>query len=111
MAHGCAAANSRRLRHRIHCNSMHPAQVDHEVAFREGLSCNAMPATAHSDLKTEVASEIHSVHNIIHIGALGDDCGPAIDHGVENRPSFIVGEVVGDDDLSVKALRSLSRAA
>ncbi len=53
---------------------------------------------------------MNCAHDIIHVGALGDDAGPAVDHRVEDRPSFIVGGVVGDDDLPREILTELVKS-
>ena len=98
MTHGGAAPNGRRSRLGIHRDGVHPPQVDHEAALREGPARDTVPAAADRDLEAEVACEMHRAHDIMHVGALGDDAGPAIDHRVEDRPSLIVGGVVGDDD-------------
>src|SRR5262245_35445025 len=89
---------------------MHPSQVDHEAALRQGSPRDAVPAAADRDLEAEVASEPHRAHDIMHVGALGDDAGPAIDHRVEDRARLLVGGVAGDDDLPCKTPTELVKS-
>ena len=96
--------NGRRSSLGIDRDGVHPPQVDHKAALREGPARDTVPAAADRDLETEVASEMDRAHDIIHVGALGDDAGPPIDHRVEDRPGLLVGGVARHDGLSGKAL-------
>jgi hypothetical protein len=104
MAHGGAAPNRRRSSLGVHRYGVHPPQVDHEAALREGPASDTVPAAADRGLEAEAASEMNCTYNIMHVGALGDDARSAIDHGVENRPGLAVLRVAGHDDFSAETL-------
>jgi hypothetical protein len=104
MTHRGSSPNGHRSSFSINGDSVHLPQVNHKTAFRQRPASDTMPTTPNGNLKPVMASNMNGTYNIIHTGALSDNAGSAIDHGIKNFSSFIIVRLTECNDPASEAV-------
>nr|WP_244439375.1 hypothetical protein [Azospirillum baldaniorum] len=66
------------------------AEVDQQPPIAQGIAGDVVTAAAHGDQQPVLPREAHRLHDVRGTGAAGDQAGPAVDHGVPDRPGFVI---------------------
>ncbi len=98
-----AGLSARGARRRIDPDPLHRREVDHEAAFAERVTADAVAAGAHRHRQVSLAGEANRGDDIGHSRAAGDAGGAAVDRSVPDRARCIVARVGGQDHRAANA--------
>ncbi len=85
-----AGLHARRPSRRVHVDSLHGRQVDHEAIVDQGASRDVVPAAADRHDEIVLAREIHGRRHVPGVPAAHDDRRMAVDHSVPDGARVIV---------------------
>src|SRR5205807_9630479 len=89
---------------RVHLDTAHHGQVDHDPAVRHREAEHAVPAAAHADLQVEIARGTHRGDHVPDAGAPDDHPGTPVDHRVPHGASLVVLRVARHQHVPVERL-------
>ena len=92
-----------RTRHRIDPDPLHRREVDHEAAFAERVTADAVAAGAHRYQQVSPAGEVNRGDDIGDSRAASDAGGAAVDRSVPDRTRGVVARVGGKDHRAAEA--------
>jgi hypothetical protein len=84
-----------RLPARIDMDGLHSRQVDHKGIVVYCFSGYAMPTSPYRNQQIVLSRETDRLHDIGSAGALSDERGVAIDHGVPHPTRLVIAVVFG----------------
>ena len=92
---------------RVDAHGGHAGQVDDDAAVDGGEAGERVPAAAHGDEEVLAAGEVDRAQDVGDPGAADDERRAPVVGAVPDRSGFVVGVVLGPDELPSQALLEL----
>lgn len=99
---GAARLDGRTAGVGVDLDALHQREVDHEAIVADGIARNVVPAPSDRDEQVVLAPKFDGLHDIFRRRAAGDQCGPAVYHGVPDLSYFVVVRVARKKHISLQ---------